>query len=144
MCDSPIGEVRLITRIILVALVAAILVSGAGTADAHAARRVTGPEFVALHHCAAGHVTSCIHRAALHRHVSYGYMLAISFRESRWLPWARNSGSTARGLFQFLASTWAGGWNPYRFHSVLSAKWNALAAALAMSEGHWSWWAATL
>lgn len=124
----------------LAALVAAFVVPG----TAHASRTVTGPERVAMHHCQQGHVLSCIHRAALHRHVSYDYMKAISFRESRWRPWARNPSSTASGLFQFLTSTFYGSWNPYRGHSIFSAKWNAMAAALAMAQGHWSWWAATL
>jgi hypothetical protein len=97
-----------------------------------------------MHHCAGGRVKSCVHRAALHRGVSYRAMLGISFRESRWRSWARNPASTAAGLFQFLDFVWSGSWNPYRRHSVYSAKWNSLAAALALSQGHWSWWATTL
>lgn len=93
--------------------------------------------------CDQHHSLACIHRAALHWGVSYPYMKGISYRESRWDPYAKNPQSTASGLFQFLTSTFLGGWNPYRGESIWSAKHNALAAAYAMHLGYYSWWAAT-
>lgn len=99
-------------------------------------------ELVAMHHCQAGVVKSCLHRAAIHRGVSYSLMLYLAWRESRYQPGATNSQSGAAGLLQFLPSTWAGSWNPYRARSPYSAKWNALAGALALSRGYASWWSA--
>lgn len=92
-----------------------------------------------MNHCRQGIVKSCIHRAAIHRHVSYGTMLFIANRESGFDPLAKNPSSTASGLFQFLTSTWAH--TPYAGRSIWSAKWNALAAGWAMGRGYYSWWA---
>jgi len=96
-------------------------------------------EHAAQRHCEHGHVLSCIHRAALHFHQDYGYLKAVSWCESRWNPGARNPSSSASGLFQFLyPSTWDT--TPYRWHSVWSAKWNALAAAYAFRAGRAREW----
>lgn len=105
------------------------------------AQAMTHREYLAWKHCEQGIVKSCIHRAAIHRGVDYDYMLAISYRESRWNPLAKNPSSTASGLFQFLTSTWAN--TPYAGRPIFSAKWNALAAGWAMQRGYYSWWAAT-
>jgi hypothetical protein len=95
------------------------------------------------HRCDQSHSLACVHRAALHWGVSYSYMKGISYRESRWNPYAKNPSSTASGLFQFLTSTFYGGWNPYRGQDIWSAKSNSLAAAYAMHLGYYSWWTAT-
>lgn len=123
-----------------VAALAAVLVCPAFV-QAH--ERSSAPERYFQKRCEDGSALGCIHRASLHWGESYSYMKGISFRESRWNPNAKNPSSSAAGLFQFLDTTWAGSWNPYRNISVYSGKHNALAAAYAMSRGWYSWWAAT-
>lgn len=117
---------------VLAALVAAFVVSGAASAMSHR-------EYVAYKHCEQGIVRSCIHRAVIHRGIDFGTALYIAHRESRFDPLAKNPSSTASGLFQFLyPSTWCS--TPYCHHSVWSAKWSALAYAWAVSRGYASWW----
>lgn len=123
--------------------VAALCVAGIGAAPASAHNHSSPAERYFAHRCSQSSPLACVHRAALHWGVSYPYMKGISWRESRWSPWAKNPQSTAAGLFQFLDFTWAGSWNPYRWCSPLRARENALAAAYAMHLGHYSWWAAT-
>lgn len=121
----------------LAALVAALVVSGA--ASAHP--RSSPAERYFQHRCSQTATLACIHRASLHWGVDYRQMRYIAHRESGYQAGAKNPSSSASGLFQFLDTTWAGSWNPYRGVSVFSAKHNALAAAYAMHLGHWSWWA---
>lgn len=94
------------------------------------------------HRCERGDVFACIHRASIQYHQSYGYMRAISGRETgyTWKPCLKNPKSTATGLFQFLNTTWWGNWNRYRNYPICDPKWNSLAAGLAMHLGHYSWW----
>lgn len=126
-------------KLIWVALAAAMIVPA--SVEAH--NRSSAPERYFQKRCEQGQPLACIHRASLHWGESFSYMKGIAWRESRWNPAAKNPQSTASGLFQFLNTTWAGSWNPYRSISVFSAKYNALAAAYAMSLGYYSWWAAT-
>lgn len=102
--------------------------------------RMSHREYIAFKHCERGIVKSCIHRAVIHRHLDYGQALYIAWRESRFDPLAKNSQSTASGLYQFLTSTWAH--TPYAAQSIWSAKWSSLAYAWAVSRGYASWWAA--
>jgi hypothetical protein len=44
------------------------------------------------------------------------------------------------GLFQYLPSTWAGDWNPYRDQPILDARAQIFATAKAWQEGYQSWW----
>jgi hypothetical protein len=52
-----------------------------------------------------------------------------------------SAGGRYLGLFQYLQSTWAGSWNPYRNNSIWDAKSQIFATARAWSMGmqnHWS------
>lgn len=104
-------------------------------------KRTSVKERYFAHRCSQTNTLACIHRAAFHWRVDYGQMKYIAHRESGYQAGAKNPSSSASGLFQFLDTTWAGSWNPYRGVSVFSAKHNALAAGYAMHLGHWSWWA---
>lgn len=53
-----------------------------------------------------GHVVSGIREAADSTGVSFGYLLAQATQESGLDPHARNTKSSASGLFQFTAGTW--------------------------------------
>lgn len=98
------------------------------------AARPHGPERVFMHACSQRNPIACIHRAALHRGVSFTYMVHVAGIETghTFDPTVTNRKSGAAGLFQFIASTWGASWNKYRHHSPYSAKWASLAAALLM------------
>lgn len=125
-------------RRLFVAACAAMLVCAA-SAEAHI--HSSRAERYFAKRCSQRNAIACIHRAALHWEVSFSHMKGISWRESRWNPYAKNPSSTASGLFQFLTSTWAN--TPYGRYSIWSAKQNSLAAAWAMQRGYMSWWALT-
>lgn len=77
-------------------------------------------------------------RAAHHWRQSWREAFRISYRESRWLPWAQNSSSSAGGLFQFLDQLWNG--QTYRGYSRFSARWASLAAMRLWAHGlHCMW-----
>lgn len=57
-----------------------------------------------------------------------GEAVSVATCESRLRATAVNSYSHAKGLFQFIPSTWAGEWNPYRRQSALDPVYNARAA----------------
>lgn len=120
----------------LAALVAAFVVPGLASGHPHTSPK----ERYFQHRCTQTQTLACIHRAALHWNVPYSSMRYIAHRESRYQAYAKNPQSTASGLFQFLTSTFYGSWNPYRRHSIFSAKYNSLAAAYAIHLGYWSWW----
>lgn len=68
--------------------------------------------------------------------------LAIARCESRLLPWKLNDGgSGSSGLMQFMPGTFAA--SPYGGHSILSAKWNALAGAWTLRHSGTAPWNAS-
>ena len=74
--------------------------------------------------------------AAVHG-VPYPELRAVSWCESRWNP--RAIGTVARGLFQFLPTTFAR--TPYARRSILDPLANALATAwLVVQDGGWLEW----
>jgi soluble lytic murein transglycosylase-like protein len=86
-------------------------------------------------------VQSALTLASITYGVDRSRLAAISFRESRWRPWAYNP-SGASGLFQFMPGTWRGtpqgkaGMSPF---DPLAA---AMAAAWEVRYGAgWSPWA---
>lgn len=90
-------------------------------------------ERVARKQCSQSQPVPCIRRAALHWRVSFYLQLAIARCESGLRPWALNGGgSGSSGLMQFMPSTFAT--SPYRWHAILSAKWNALAGAWLLAR----------
>jgi hypothetical protein len=44
------------------------------------------------------------------------------------------------GLFQYLDSTWAGEWNPYRDSPILDPRAQIFATAKAWQDGNQGWW----
>jgi hypothetical protein len=44
------------------------------------------------------------------------------------------------GLFQYLPSTWAGEWNPYRDSPILDPRAQIFATAKAWQDGNQGWW----
>lgn len=121
----------------LPALVAGFL-SFPGLAGAHP--HSSRAERYFQHRCTQTNTVACLHRAALHWEIPFRSIKFIAYRESRFDAYAKNQHSTASGLLQFLSTTWAGSWNPYRAWSVFDAKHNSLAGAYAMHLGYWSWW----
>ena len=94
-------------------------------------------EWRAMKRCAQHRPVSCIHRAALHRHVSFPWLKAVAYCESKFQVYARNP-SGAAGLFQFMPSTFAR--TPYGWAWLYSAKYQALAAAWMFANGRSSEW----
>jgi soluble lytic murein transglycosylase-like protein len=87
-----------------------------------------------MHACSDARPVPCILRAALHHHVSFRLQLAIARCESGLKAGAMNAGgSGSSGLMQFMPGTFAA--TIYRWRSIMSAKWNALAGAWALR--HW-------
>jgi soluble lytic murein transglycosylase-like protein len=87
-----------------------------------------------MHACSDRRPVPCIRRAALHHRVSFALQLAIARCESGLQPRITNyAGSGASGLMMFMPGTFAA--TPYRWHSVFSAKWAALAGAWGLK--HW-------
>jgi len=84
-------------------------------------------------------VPQCIHRAAIRWNVSEAMLRRKAWCESRMNPGAYNASSGSSGLFQFMPSTWRT--TPYRWHSIWSARWNALAAAWMHHVGRGGEWA---
>jgi len=68
------------------------------------------------------------------------WALRICNCESGFDPSAANPDSSARGLFQYLSSTWSGNWNPYRAYHRENALMSILATKLAYDNGKQSWW----
>ena len=78
------------------------------------------------------------------------YAITIASRESGLDPFAHNTWSDARGLFQMLGRYWDGRvsaylerpWFPNRWPSVsaFSARANALVASKMVARGGWSAW----
>ena len=94
-------------------------------------------ERAAQRHCDQHHPRSCLHRAALHYRISYGWLLGVAVCESRLSPYAYNP-SGASGLMQFMPSTFAS--TRYGRHSIWSAKWSALAGAWMFARGESRQW----
>lgn len=90
----------------------------------------------AMHRCDQQHVRACILRAALHRNVSYPWLKATAWCESRFNAYAVNG--QYLGLFQY-GPVWYS--LPYRDKPRTSAKWSSLGAALMFSRGQSSQWA---
>lgn len=67
-------------------------------------------------------------------------MMRVAGCESGYDPKAKNSSSTAGGLFQFLDSTWNGLPSYYSSHSRFSAKWASLGAAYMYRSGRSGEW----
>jgi soluble lytic murein transglycosylase-like protein len=88
-----------------------------------------------------------VQRALTLASITYGVprdrLAAISWRESRWRPWAKNPHSTASGLFQFLDSTWAVTPQAKAGLSVFDPFANALGAAWYVSQHGWGAWRLT-
>ena len=83
-------------------------------------------------------VTATWHRAAIRWNVSEAMLRRKAWCESRMNPGAYNASSGSSGLFQFIPSTWRT--MPYRWHSIWSARWNALAAAWMHHVGRGGEW----
>jgi len=66
--------------------------------------------------------------------------LRVAWCESRYRARAVNSSSGAAGVFQFIPSTWAGRWNPYRRLSPLNPVYNTKAARVLHMQAGWSHW----
>lgn len=84
-------------------------------------------------------VTKAIRLASVTYGVDYGDMRSVAWCESRLNPHAQNPHSSARGLFQFLDTTWAH--TPYRSFSRDDPHANALAAGWVVRKDHgWREW----
>lgn len=95
-----------------------------------------------MHACAQARPVPCIRRAALHWKVSFRLQLSIARCESGLRATVPNQGgSGSLGLMQFMPGTFAT--TPYRWHWILSAKWNALAGAWLMRHGGTGPWFAS-
>ncbi len=82
--------------------------------------------------------TKClIKRAAEHFGQSYSYALSVAWCESRYNPFANNSGKYL-GLYQFDYATWQGA--PWRNKSRYSARYSALNAMWYWRIGQISRW----
>lgn len=99
-------------------------------------------ERIARQKCSQASPRWCVERAILTyrlRGWQAAWMRRIPACESTWNATIRNA-SGHSGLYQFGAGTWAS--TPYASRNVLSAKWNALAAAWMVSvhraPGEWS------
>jgi hypothetical protein len=79
-------------------------------------------------------IDRAIRLAAFTHGVPVSTMRRIAFCESRFNPHAKNSSSTASGLFQFLDTTWAGNRYGKAGFSVWSPFANAMGAAYHMSR----------
>lgn len=86
----------------------------------------------------SGPVPDCIHGAALTYGADEGWMLRVSYCESRWDRFAVNGSSGSTGLFQFIPSTWKT--TPFGSKSIWSAKWQSLAAAWMEIHGRAGEW----
>jgi hypothetical protein len=67
-------------------------------------------------------------------------MWRVMMCESSGNPYA-SAGGRYLGLFQYVPSTWAGSWNPYRNSSIWDARSQIFATAKAWSigmQGHWT------
>jgi soluble lytic murein transglycosylase-like protein len=70
-------------------------------------------------------------------------MAAITWRESRWRPWAKNAHSSAGGIAQFLDTTWATTPCGKAGLSRFSPYPAAMCMAWLVKESGWSHWALT-
>jgi soluble lytic murein transglycosylase-like protein len=115
----------------------ALLISAALLAPCHSSRPHGCEIREARVQCERGLARACIRRAALHRGISESWLRSVAWCESRFNPYATNGQYV--GLFQFGPVLW--GALPYRRYSRFSAKWSALAAALAFRRGLSYQWA---
>lgn len=132
--DPRSSRTPLLARRTVASIAAVVALAVPAKADAVASKR----EVHAMRRCDQQHVRACILRAALHRGQSPSYMRAVAYCESRFNPYAYNHSSGAAGLYQFLASTWAG--TPYARYPRTSAKWSALAAGWMWVHGRRGEW----
>jgi soluble lytic murein transglycosylase-like protein len=87
--------------------------------------------------CSNSRPVGCIRHAAVVYRQSFRLLLAVAWCESRLNPYARNP-SGASGLFQFMPSTWRT--TPYRWRSIWSARWQAMAAGWMFAHGRAREW----
>lgn len=67
-------------------------------------------------------------------------MYAVMMCESRGQADAVNPAGPYSGLFQYSAATWNGDWNTYRDRTILDARAQVFATALAWANGMQSQW----
>lgn len=128
-------------RATLIALAVCCAVALAQPAPAFAGRGCNTrscEERVARKQCSQTRVVPCIRRAALRHRQPFRDLLRVARCESGLDPYAVGF-EVHHGLFQFLPSTFAS--TPYAGRSIMSAKWNALAAAWAWKVGRRGEWA---